>query len=96
MVKSVVEEEDRSRSFMLFGLQEETEGVSGKICDVVHQLNLKPKVDVCRIESGVQPTSNDSANKPRPVKVIVASSAIVKKVLSRAKYLKNCSGYKGV
>ena len=47
MVKSVVEEKDRSRSFMLFGLQEETEeDVSEKVCDVLLQLNLKPKVDV--------------------------------------------------
>ena len=83
---------------MLFGLQEETEeGVSGKVCDVVHQLNLKPKVDVSRIGSSVQSTSQDSANrKPRPVKVTVASSAIVKEVLSRAKHLKNCSGFRGV
>ena len=82
---------------MLFGLMEDTEeNISGKVCDVLFQLNLKPKVDVCRIGSGVQPTSNDSANKPRPVKVTVASSAIVKEVLSRAKYLKNCSGNKGV
>lgn len=86
---------------MLFGLQEETEeGVSGKVCDVMHQLNLKPKVDVSRIGSSVQSTSQDSANrKPRPVKVTVASSAIVKEVLSRAthlKNLKNCSGFRGV
>ena len=98
VVKSFVEEEDRSRSFMLFGLQEETEeDVSGKVCDVLHQLNLKPKVDVSRIGSSVQSTSQDSANrKPRPVKVTVTSSAIVKKVLSRAKYLKNCSGFRSV
>ena len=97
VVKSVVEEEDRSRSFMLFGLKEETEeDISGKVCDVLFQLNLKPKVDVCRIGSGVQSTSKDSANKPRPVKVTVASSAIVKEVLSRAKHLKNCSGFGGV
>ena len=100
VVKSVVEEEDRSRSFMLFGLQEETgEDVSGKVGDVLLQLNLKPKVDVSRIGSGVQSTSQaqDSADKkPRPVKVTVASSAIVKEVLSRAKYLKNCSGFRGV
>ena len=101
VVKSVVEEEDRSRSFMLFGLKEETgEDVSGKVCDVLLQLNLKPKVDVCRIgsrsgfQSTASATSKDSANKPRPVKVTVASSAIVKEVLSRAKYLKNCSGYR--
>ena len=57
VVKSVVEEEDRSRSFMLFGLQEETgEDVSGKVGDVLLQLNLKPKVDVSRIGSGVQST----------------------------------------
>ena len=97
VVKSVVEEEDRSRSFMLFGLKEETEeDITGKVCDVLFQLNLKPKVDVCRIGSGVQSTSKDSANKPRPVKVTVASTAIVKEVLSRAKYLKNCSGFGGV
>ena len=98
VVKSVVEEEDRSRSFMLFGLMEETdEDVSGKVGDVLLQLNLKPKVDVSGIGSCVQTTSQDSTNrKPRPVKVTVASSAIVKEVLSRAKCLKNCSGYRGV
>ena len=52
VVKSVVEEEDRSRSFMLFGLKEDTgEDVSGKVGDVLLQLNLKPKVDVSRILS---------------------------------------------
>ena len=95
VVKSVVEEEDRSRSFMLFGLKEEKEeDVSGKVCDVLLQLNLKPKVDVSRVGSGVPSSSQDSANKkPRLVKVTVASSAIVKEVLSRAKYLKDCSGF---
>ena len=58
---------------------------------------MKPKVDVSRIGSSVQSTSQDSSNrKPRPVKVTVASSAIVKEVLSRAKHLKNCSGFRGV
>ena len=97
VVKSVVEEEDRSRSFMLFGLKEDTgEDVSGKVGDVLLQLNLKPKVEVSRIGS-LKSTSQESANrKPRPVKVTVASSAIVKEVLSRAKHLKNCSGFKGV
>ena len=91
VVKSVVEEEDRSRSFMLFGRKEEKEeDVSGKVCDVLLQLNLKPKVDVSRVGSGVPSSSQDSANKkPRSVKVTVASSAIVKDVLSRAKHLKN-------
>ena len=83
---------------MLFGLKEDTgEDVSGKVGDVLLQLNLKPKVDVSRIGSGVPSTSEESANrKPRPVKVTVASSAIVKEVLSRAKHLKNCSGFRGV
>ena len=86
VVKSVVEEEDKSRSFMLFGLMEETEeGISGKVGDMLLHLNLKPKVDVSRIGSCVQSTSQDSTNrKPCPVKVTVASSAIVKEVLSRA------------
>ena len=98
VVKSVVEEEDRSRSFMLFGLKEDTgEDVSGKVGDVLLQLNLRPKVDVSRIGSGIPSTSKESANrKLRPVKVTVASSAIVKEVLSRAKHLKNCSDFKGV
>ena len=60
-------------------------------------LVLGGKVDVCRIGSGVPSTSQESANrKPRPVKVTVASSAIVKEVLSRAKHLKNCSSFKDV
>ena len=71
MVKSVIEEEDRSKSFILFGLQEETEeDVSGKVSDVLLQLNLKSIVDVSRIRSSVQSTSQDSANKkPHPIKV---------------------------
>ena len=83
---------------MLFGLKEDTgEDVSGKVSDVLLQLNLKPKVDVSRIGSGVPSPSRESTNtKPRPVKVTVASSAIVKEVLSRAKHLKNCSGFKSV
>ena len=82
---------------MLFGLKEETgEDVSGKVSDVLLQLNLKPKVDVSRLGS-LKSTSQESANrKPRPVKVTVASSAIVEEVLSRAKHLKNCSGFKGI
>ena len=83
---------------MLFGLKEGTgEDVSGKVGDLLLQLNLKPKVDVSRIGSGVPSTSKENTTrKPRPVKVTVASPAIVKEVLSRAKQLKNCSGFKGV
>ena len=65
MVKSVVEEEDRSRSFMFFGLKEEKEeDVSGKVCDVLIQLNMNPEVDVSRVgsdspsSSQVVPTRN--------------------------------------
>ena len=99
VVKSVVEEEDRSRSFMLFGLIKEDTGedVSGKVGDLLLQLNLKPEVDVSRIGSGVPSTSKENTTrKPRPVKVTVVSPAIVKEVLSRAKHLKNGSGFKGV
>ena len=99
-VKNVVEEEDRSRSFMLFGLEEETgEDTSGKVSNVQLQLNLKPKVDVCRIGLGDKSTStsrDSTGRRPRPVKVTVACSAIVKEVLSRAKCLKNCADFRGV
>ena len=45
MVNSAVEEEDKSGSFMQFGLKEETEGdISGKVGDVLLQLSLKPKL----------------------------------------------------
>ena len=44
VVKSVVDEEDRSRSFMLFGLQEETkEDDGGKVCDVLYQRRQYPR-----------------------------------------------------
>ena len=64
VVKSVVEEEDRSRSFMLFGLKEDTgEDVSGKVGDLLLQLNLKPEVDVSRIGSGVPSTSKENTTR---------------------------------
>ena len=83
---------------MIFGLKEETgEDIGGQISNVMLQLNLKPKAEACRVGSSAKSTLQDSADRrPRPVKVTVGCSAIVKEVLSRAKRFKVCPNYRYV
>ena len=88
VVKSVVEEEDRSRNFLVFGLpEEEEEGLETRISEVLEEVGLKPKLEAQRIGK------KKSASVIRPVKVCVSSSLIVHQILSNARNLRN-SGHK--
>ena len=91
VVKSVVEEEDRSRNFLVFGLQEEEEeGLETRISEVLGEVGLKPKLEAQRIGK------RKSDSVIRPVKVCVSSSLIVHQILVNARNLRNSDKFKTV
>ena len=73
MVKRVVEEQDRSKSFMVFGLKEEKgEKLNERVGKLLLELDQKPQIEVCRIGSRSRDTKEE---RVRPVKVTVKNSA---------------------
>ena len=91
VVKHVIQEEDRSRNIMLFGLREETdEKLDAKVYEVLETLGHKPKIDACRLGF-----KNDK-KAIRPVKVTVSSATIVNQILSKARNLKEVQQLKTV
>ena len=89
-VKEVVEESDRSRNLMVFGLvEEEKEDTVRKLGDVFEELGEKPRVEACRVGAPV-------AGKVRAVKVTLGNAALVQQVLAKSKRLRNSAKYKDV
>ena len=82
--KDVVEEEDRSRNLMVFGLREEPdeERLTDKVCQLFQQLGEKPRVEATRV-------GNRATGKSRPVKVTLSSSTIAHQILRKASNLRN-------
>ena len=92
VVKTVVEEEDRTRSVMLFGLQErENEVLDEEVGAVLQELGEKPKIEACRIG----PKKVEST-RPRPVKVTFCNSPTARLVLTKAKALRKTESYSTV
>ena len=92
VVKSVVEEEDRTRSVMLFGLPEESvEPVGDQVSKVFAELGVSPRFEASRLGRKRQ-----SAVKARPVKVNLSNSAAVSTVLLLARDLKESDNYSSV
>jgi hypothetical protein len=84
-VRTVVEEEDRSRSLMVFGLAENNkENLSDKISAVFQDIGEKPRFEACRLGAT---SSGDDKKKIRPVKVTVSSSMIASQILSKSRKL---------
>ena len=94
VVKEVVEEEDRSRNTMVFGLVEETDELLGaKVSDVFQTVGEKPRpVEVCRVGT----KDADKPKRARPVKVTLSSSVTVNQILSKSRNLRNSEKYKTV
>ena len=91
VVKNVVEEEDRSKNFLIFGLPEDPkEQISSKVNEVLEELGEKPKVEAVRI--GLKAKKQT----PRPVKVSVSNTIVVTKILSRARKLRDSQRFKMV
>ena len=90
VVKHVVEEEDRSRSWMVFGLAEEAdERVCDKSSSVFQDIGEKPRIDPCRL-------GRSSQGKPRPVKVTLSCGAVVNQILAKARNLRKTEQHKSV
>jgi hypothetical protein len=82
-VRSAVEEEDRSRNFVIFNKHEEVdENTDQAVAGVLEDMNERPRVVECRRIGKIQD------GKARPIKVKLTSSDAVSHILRRAKVLK--------
>ena len=90
-VKTVTQEEDRSKELVLFGVTEESgERVTSVVAKVMEQLNEKPQVKQCRR------IGKPNTGATRPIIFSVRSSDIVHQILKKAKKLRDTEGHKTV
>ena len=90
VVQAVVEEEDRSKNLMLFGLEEElNETLSNKVSEVFVSVGEKPSFLALRV-------GKRSASKTRPVKVTLTGNGPVNQILMKARRLRTVEAYKSV
>jgi len=92
IVKTVVQEEDRSRSFMVFNLPEEEEDqeqLCSKVGEVLQELGEKPKIEASRL-------GKPDKSKARPIKVSLSSSVAVNQILVKARRLRTSERHKSV
>ncbi len=88
-VKEVVEEGDRNRNEMLFGLPEEDEEkLVTRVSDIFEMLGEKPRIEASRIGASACKV------RPRLVKFTLANSTTIRQILSRAKELRQDTKYK--
>ena len=91
VVKSVVQEEDRSRNVIIFGLPErKDEKVDERVQEVFQELGLKPTLHASRVGKIVQGKSK------RPVKVSLSSSSNVHQILCQVRKLRHSSNFSSV
>ena len=91
VVKTAVQEGDRSKNVMMFGVPEgESEDLSLKVQEVFGVLGVKPSADVCRVGK----TGNTA--RPRPVKVTLSCVTTARHVLVQARKLRDSDKLKTV
>ena len=92
VVRSAIDDDDRSRNLIIYGMEEEHDDhLSEKASSMFEKLGgFKPYVEVCRIG---KKTAGKSA---RPVKVVFSNTSTAKVILSRAKNLRQFDLYKSV
>ena len=90
-LKDVVEENDRSRNLMVFGLVEGEEGenLARRLDEIFIELEEKPRIEACRVGA-------KTPGKIRPVKVSFSNSVMTQKVLSKSCRLKRSETYNTV
>jgi hypothetical protein len=88
--QEIVQEKDRSRSFMVFNLPEEEED-QDQLCSKVGEM-LQELGENLKIEASRRGTPDDI--KARPIKVILSSSVAVNRILSKAMRLRTSEKYK--
>ena len=90
-VKTVTQEEDRSKELVLFGVTEEAgERVTTQVTKVLEQIDEKPQVKQCRR------IGQPNAGAARPIIFSVRSPDIVYQILKKAKQLRDIEGYKTI
>ena len=94
VVKSAIEEEDRSKNLVIFCLEEsDQERIDTKVATLFSELGEKPRVSASRIGRKRIDTMGDHV---RPVRVTLASSTAVHQVLTKARQLKLVESFKSV
>jgi hypothetical protein len=98
VVKHFVEEEDRSRNLMVFGLPEgndcdKLKQLNSRVCEIFEHLGVKPRVEASRF--GVK---SKSPKSPRPIKVTLSSSTVARQILLclKARNLRLSDSYKSI
>ena len=90
-MQTVVQEEDRSKNLMIFGLLEhKDEELNKEVCEVLQTIGEKPRIEACRV--GKQ-RSNKSF---RPVKVTAISSAVFTQITTKLNNLSQSEQFKSV
>jgi hypothetical protein len=97
-VRQVVEDTDRSRSIMVFGLLDEAnEKLCEKVGEVFGAIKENPRFEACRLGNWKQKKSDETPDTPRPVKVTLNSTSTAHHILAKAKNLRHCGDtYKSV
>ena len=92
MVQAVVQQEDRSRNLMVFGLSEkENEDITEQVQQVFQEIGIKPAImEVSRVGK------SSKEKKKRPVKVILSSSSVAFQILSQARRLRESVDFSSV
>ena len=91
MVKSVVQEEDRSRNVVIFSLPEQkNENVEARVQEVFQEIGLKPTLQATRVGK----IRKDNAK--RPVQVSLSSHSVVHQVLCQVKKLRHSATFSKV
>ena len=95
VVKKVVEQEDRSRNVMIFGLPEDsdTETLNEQVVGVFAALGEKPRAEAARLG---KVNADSGRARPRAVKVTLSSSATVHQLLMKARGLRASEMYSKV
>ena len=94
VVKSAIEEEDRSENLVIFCLEEsDQERIDTKVATLLSELGEKPRVSASKIGRRRIDTMGDHV---RPVRVTLASSTAVHQVLTKARQLKLVESFKSV
>ncbi len=90
VVRDIVDQEDRSRNLMIFGLKEEAgEQTDVKIEEILQRIGEKPTVEAVRV-------GQHKTDRARPVKVTLRTCSAVHQVLVKAKNLRVDDQYKDV
>jgi hypothetical protein len=92
VVQSFVQQEDRSRNLMVFGIPEmENENLSERIQEVFQEIGVKPTLEtVSRVgKVGKEKTK-------RPVKVTLSSPSVGRQILSQARRLRESENFGSV